>query len=112
LAVDEGVGDQYNALAALHLGKTRYPLCRRLGGPRGCSGQLWKILLPPGFDPCTIQPAVSHFTDYAVLAPTLFYNISEFWGPDEQKHHSGCSSTEERGIKIVCPSLIKQSELM
>jgi len=59
-------------------------LYRRLGGLQGCSGWLWKILLPPGFDPCTIQPAVSHFTDYAVLASILVYNISEFWGHDEQ----------------------------
>jgi hypothetical protein len=106
------VGDQYNALAALHLVKTQYPLYRRLGGPQGRSGQFWKILLPPGFDLCTIQPAVSHFTDYAVLAPTLFSNISEFWGPEEQKPHSGCSSTEEISRKIVWPSLIKQSGLL
>ena len=31
-----GVDDQYNALDTLHLGKTRYPLYRRLGGPQGC----------------------------------------------------------------------------
>jgi hypothetical protein len=106
------VGDQYNVLAALHLGKIRYPLYRRLGGPQGRSGWLWKILLPTGFDPWTIQPAVSHFTDCAVLAPILFYDISEFWGPDEQKHQCGCSSTEECDRKFVCPSLIKQSGLL
>jgi hypothetical protein len=104
-----GVGDQYDALAALHLGKTRHPLYGRLGASQGRSGRLWKILLPPGFDSCTIQPAASHFTDYAVLAPILFYNISEFWSPHEQKRHSGCSFTEESGRKIVYPSLIKQS---
>jgi len=106
------MGDRYNGAATLHLGKTWHPLYRRLGGSQGCSGRLWKILLPLGFDPCTIQPAVSHFTDYAVLAPILFYNISKFWGPDEQKRHSGCSSTEESGRKIVCSSLIKQSGLL
>ena len=42
----------------------------------------------------------------------LVYNISEFWGPDERKHHSGCGSAEESGRKIVCRSLIKQSGLL
>ena len=37
-------------------GKTRYPLYRRLGGPQGRSGQVRKILPPPGLDPRTIQP--------------------------------------------------------
>jgi len=27
-------------------GKTCYPLCRRMGGPQGWSGHLWKILPP------------------------------------------------------------------
>ena len=31
-------------------GKTRYPLCRRLGGPQGRSGRA-ENLAPPGFDP-------------------------------------------------------------
>ena len=29
--------------------KTRYPLYRRLGGPQGRCGQVWKISPPPGF---------------------------------------------------------------
>jgi len=29
-------------------GKTRYPFCRRLGGPQGLSGLVRKISLPPG----------------------------------------------------------------
>ena len=29
-------------------GKTRYPLYKRLGGPQGRSGQVWKISLPTG----------------------------------------------------------------
>ena len=36
--------------------KTRYPLCRRLGGPQGRSGQVRKISRPPGFDPRVVQP--------------------------------------------------------
>jgi hypothetical protein len=61
-----GVGGQYHALAALPLEKARYPLYRRLGGPRGQSGQVRKILPPPGFDPRTVQPVASCYTNYAI----------------------------------------------
>jgi hypothetical protein len=37
-------------------GKTRYPLCRWLGGPQGQSGQVRKISPPPGFDHRSVQP--------------------------------------------------------
>ena len=46
-------------------GKTRYPLYRRLGGAQGRSGQVRKISPSPGFDPRTVQPVASPFTDYA-----------------------------------------------
>jgi hypothetical protein len=36
-------------------------------GSQGQSGQVWKILLPPGFEPCTIQPIMSHYTNNAIL---------------------------------------------
>ena len=45
-------------------GKTRYPLYRRLGGLQGRSGQVRKISPPPGFDPRTVQPVASRYTDY------------------------------------------------
>jgi hypothetical protein len=44
----------------------RYPLYRRLGGPQGRSGRLRKISPPPGFDPPTVQPVASRYTDYAI----------------------------------------------
>ena len=69
-ALDE-VGGQHNAPAALYPpGKTRYPLRRRLGGPQGPSGQVRKISLTPRFDPRTVQPLASRYTDYATQ-PTL-----------------------------------------
>jgi len=40
-----------HALAALPLGKTRYPLYRRLGEPQGRSGRVRKISPLPGFNP-------------------------------------------------------------
>ena len=39
----------------LALGKTRYPLYRRLDGPQGRSGRAENLALP-GFDPLIIQP--------------------------------------------------------
>jgi hypothetical protein len=50
-----GVGGQREASAVLAPGKTRYPFCRRLGGPQGRSGWLRKISPPPGFDPRTVK---------------------------------------------------------
>jgi len=44
-------------------GKTRYPFCRRLGGPQGLSGQVRKISPPPRFDSRTVQPVASRYTD-------------------------------------------------
>jgi hypothetical protein len=46
-------------------GKTPYPLYRRQGVPHGRSGQVRKIWPAPGFDPQTVQPVASRYTDYA-----------------------------------------------
>jgi len=62
------VGGQRQASAAFPRGKTRYPLCRRLGGPQGRSGRVRNISPPPGFDPRTFQPVTSRYTDQAILA--------------------------------------------
>jgi hypothetical protein len=59
----EGGGGQHHAPAASSLGKTRYPLYRRLGGPQGRSERVRKISPPSGFDPRTVQPVVSRYTD-------------------------------------------------
>ena len=66
-----GVGGQRHAPAVLPQGKTQYSLYRRLGGPQGQSGQVRKILPPLGFDPLTVQPVVSHYTDWAIPAHQL-----------------------------------------
>ena len=50
-------------------GKTRHPLYRRLGGPKGRSGMVRKISPPPGFDPQTVQPLASRYTDWSIAAP-------------------------------------------
>jgi hypothetical protein len=62
------VGRQRHAPAALPMGKTRYPLLGRLGGPQGRCGRARKISPPPGFDPRTLQPVASRYTDWAIPA--------------------------------------------
>jgi len=63
-----GVGGQCHALAAFPPGKTQYPLYKRLGGPQGLSGWVRIASPPPGFDPRTVQPIASRYTDCTILA--------------------------------------------
>jgi hypothetical protein len=60
-------------------GKTRYPLHRRLAGPQGRSGQVRKISPPPGFDPRTVQPIGSRYTDWAAICWYYPLNCSYAW---------------------------------
>jgi hypothetical protein len=59
------VGGQHHAPGRFTPGKTRYPLYRRLGGSQGQSRRVRKISPPPGFHPRTVQPVVSHYTNWA-----------------------------------------------
>ena len=62
-----GVGGQRHYPAALPPGKTSYSLYRRLGGHRGQSGRgEEKSRPPPGFDPRTVRPVASRYTDWAI----------------------------------------------
>ena len=47
--------------------KTRYPLCRRLGGRQGRSEGMPKISPLPGFDPRTVQFAIPTELTWIVL---------------------------------------------
>jgi len=67
-------------------GKTRYPLHRRMSGPQGRSGQVRKISPPPVFDPRTVQPVGSRYTDYATR-PTFVF-------PDYRKSEGTCDISE------------------
>jgi hypothetical protein len=58
-----GVGGQCHTLAALPPVK---PGAHRIGvwvGPQCRSGRVRKISPSPGFDPWTVQPIASHYTD-------------------------------------------------
>ena len=58
--------------------KTRCSLYRRLGGHQVRSGQMRKISPPPGFDPRTVQPVASRYTDWATR-PTNFKKFHFFF---------------------------------
>ena len=70
LALEGGEGSVSRPGHTLSPGKSRYPLYRRLGGPQSRSGQVQKISPPPGFDPQTVQPVSSRYTNYATQ-PTI-----------------------------------------
>jgi len=61
-------------------GMTRYPLYRRLGESQGQSGRVRRISPPSGFDPRTVQPVASRYTDYAVPD----YNVIRIWAINKQ----------------------------
>ena len=75
-----GVVVQHHSPAALPPGETRYPLYRRLGGPQCRYGQVRKISPPPEFDPRTVQPVASRYTDYAIPAARLWDNVEKYCG--------------------------------
>ena len=67
----DGVGGQRHTPAALPPGRTLYPLYRRLVRPQGVSGRMRKTSHPTRFDPQTVQPIASRYTDYAIPAHHL-----------------------------------------
>jgi hypothetical protein len=64
-ALDGGEGSASRSGRSLPPGKTRYPLYRRLDGSQGRTGEVRRISPSPGFDPRTVQPVASRYTDYA-----------------------------------------------
>ena len=60
-----GWGGQRHAPAALYPGKDPVRIVQEDCGPQGRSGQVRKISPPPRFDPRTLQPVDSGYTDYA-----------------------------------------------
>ena len=60
------VGGQCHLETALGPGEKLYPFYRRLRGPQGQSGRVCKISPSPVFDPQTVQPVASSYTDFAI----------------------------------------------
>jgi hypothetical protein len=69
------VGGQRHAPAALPPGKTRYPLYRRLGGPQDQSGRVRKFSPPPGFDPRTVHPLASRYTECVFVVLGVYHTM-------------------------------------
>jgi len=53
----------------------RYELCRSVGGPRGRSGWVRKILPSSGYELRTLQAVASPYTDYAIPARLIYIYI-------------------------------------
>jgi len=102
------VDGQRHAPTTLSTGKTRYPLRGRLGGSYGRYGRVWKISPPPGFDPRTVQPVASRYTDYATRSKELQYFalmgasvtptkqvrlVVKLWMPGNEKWKVGVASS-------------------
>ena len=68
-------------------------LYRRLGRPQGLSGRVRKISPPQGFDPRTIQPVASRYTDYAIPS---HYNNNNNNGKLKEKFGSCIRKTFDR----------------
>jgi len=47
-------------------------------GPKAGLDRCEKSRLPPGFDPRTVQPVASHYTDYATRLTTLYGDLTKF----------------------------------
>jgi len=69
------VGGQRHTPATLPAEKTQYPLYRRLGWPQGRSGLVRNISPPSGFDPRTVQPVASRYTDWVIPA----HSFDTYW---------------------------------
>ena len=67
-----GEGSESRPGRSLPPGKTRYPLYRSV--PQGRSGQARKTSPPPGFDPRTVQPVASRYTDYTTRPTPIASN--------------------------------------
>ena len=81
-----GEGSASRPNRSLPPGKTRYALYRR---PHGRSGQVRKISPPPGFDPRTVRPVASRYTDYATRPTRAVYLQRNIKAP-LPNHYSEC----------------------
>ena len=86
-----GEGSASRPGRSLPPGKARYSLYRRLGGPQRRSGQVRKISPTPGFDPRTVQPVASRYTDYATT-PSVYSPEAKFWRPQIERQSRGTNS--------------------
>ena len=73
----DAVGGQRHATAALSPVKAWCPFYRRLGGTKSRSGRVRKMYPQLGFDPRTIQPLASHYTDWAIQDHYTLHSLEQ-----------------------------------
>jgi len=103
-ALEGGEGSALRPGRSLSPGKTRYPFYRRLGGTQCRSGQVRKISPPPGFDPRTVQPVASRYTDYATR-PTIYYSIPSIFVTELFRAQNLCSININVRHSALCHTL-------
>jgi hypothetical protein len=74
-----GWGDSATPRPLFTHGKDLAPIVQKAGWAQGQSGQVRKILLPLGFDPWTVQPVASRYTDYATRSFVTVHHDQNFW---------------------------------
>ena len=74
VALEGGEWSTARPSRSLPLGKTRYPLYRKLGGPQGRS---WRAenLVPTGNRSRTVQPVLSRYTDWATRPRYIYIYV-------------------------------------
>jgi len=80
-ALEGGEGSASRPGRSLPPGKSRYPLYRKLGGLQGRSGQVRKISPLSGFDPRSVQPVASRYTDWATRPTDPFIATDKSYIP-------------------------------
>ena len=90
-----------HAPAALPPEISRYPLYKRLGGPQGLSGWVQQISTPQGFDPRTVKPVASDYTDWATPAHKRNNNNNNIKAKEQYivRHNRVCAQLH---LNIVC----------
>jgi len=100
-------GCQRHALAAVPLGKTRYPLYRRLCGPQSRSARVRVISTPPGFVPLTVQRVARINTTTATTTTTTTTTTN-----NNNNNNNNNNSMDNVEREIMSVSLNKKKYLM
>ena len=72
------MGRVVNATTGLFYPRERNPapIYRRMGRPQGSFQQMRKILPPTGYDPRTVQHVARPYTDWAITALSVRYQLN------------------------------------
>jgi len=99
----DGVGGQYQALAASPLGKTRYGLYRRVCGFQGPSGRHPTGIRSPGRPARSESDFVSTFppTGWRCCRPSAWFRVSLNILPETALFNSACNDDEVKNTDKI-----------